>query len=135
LWKVVNAKVRGREIRPVEKPPAEEQSDLMDALQSVGQHANGRRRFEEVFVDAGIPHKAEHCEAMAGLIRESSEIVATPGDAAAKDVALIAAAQRVEHYEIAAYGTARALAHELGLATPSRSSTRPSTRSPRPTGC
>jgi ferritin-like metal-binding protein YciE len=72
-------------------------------------------RLEEVFADAGIPRKAEHCEAMEGLIKEGSEIVAMPGDPAAKDVALIAAAQRVEHYEIAAYGTARAIAAELGL--------------------
>ena len=62
----------------------------------------------------GITEKAR-CEAMAGLIREGSEIVAATGDPIAIDAALIAAAQRVEHYEIAAYGTARTLADELGL--------------------
>lgn len=51
---------------------------------------------------------------MAGLIRESEEIVSADGAPSAKDAALIAAAQRVEHYEIAAYGTAKALAAELG---------------------
>jgi ferritin-like metal-binding protein YciE len=90
-----------------------------DLRQAFTDHLDETRRhvtrLEEVFVDAGIPRKAEHCEAMEGLIKEGSEIVATPGDAATKDVALIAAAQRVEHYEIAAYGTARALARELGF--------------------
>jgi ferritin-like metal-binding protein YciE len=52
---------------------------------------------------------------MEGLITEGDEIVKAQGDPAAKDAALIAAAQRVEHYEIAAYGTARTLADELDL--------------------
>ena len=73
------------------------------------------RRLEEVFADAGIPRKAEHCEGMEGLIQEGREIAEAGGDPPAKDAALIAAAQRVEHYEIAAYGTARTLAGELGL--------------------
>jgi ferritin-like metal-binding protein YciE len=51
---------------------------------------------------------------MEGLIREGEEIVESQGDPAAKDAALIAAAQRVEHYEIAGYGTARTLANQLG---------------------
>jgi ferritin-like metal-binding protein YciE len=54
------------------------------------------------------------CKGMEGLIKEGDEIVSEEGDNAAKDAALIAAAQRVEHYEIAAYGTARALAEQLG---------------------
>jgi ferritin-like metal-binding protein YciE len=57
----------------------------------------------------------ETCKAMKGLVEEGAEIINAPGDPVAKDVALIAAAQRVEHYEIAAYGTARALAKELDL--------------------
>ena len=55
----------------------------------------------------------ETCEAMKGLVSEGEEIIEADGDPVAKDVALIAAAQRVEHYEMAAYGTARALAKEL----------------------
>ena len=50
---------------------------------------------------------------MRGLIAEGEEIVQAIGDPAAKDAALIAAAQRVEHYEIAGYGTVRTLAKEL----------------------
>jgi ferritin-like metal-binding protein YciE len=52
---------------------------------------------------------------MRGLIAEGEETIATSGDPTVKDAALIAAAQRVEHYEIAAYGTARTLADELDL--------------------
>jgi ferritin-like metal-binding protein YciE len=54
------------------------------------------------------------CNAMEGLIEEGKEILESEGEAALIDAALIAAAQRVEHYEIAVYGTARTLARELG---------------------
>ena len=73
------------------------------------------RRLEEVFADAGIPRSPEHCRGMEGLIEEGTAIVQATGDPMAKDAALIAAAQRVEHYEIAGYGTAKTLAGELGL--------------------
>jgi ferritin-like metal-binding protein YciE len=67
-----------------------------------------------VFESLGADMESEHCEAMEGLIGEGEEIVEADGDGAAKDAALIGAAQRVEHYEIAAYGTARTLAEQLG---------------------
>jgi ferritin-like metal-binding protein YciE len=51
---------------------------------------------------------------MEGLLKEGKEILEKRGDLAVKDAALIAAAQRVEHYEIAGYGTARAFAMQLG---------------------
>ena len=52
---------------------------------------------------------------MKGLIKEGEKVVKAQGQPAAKDAALIAAAQRVEHYEIAAYGTARQLADDCGF--------------------
>jgi ferritin-like metal-binding protein YciE len=52
---------------------------------------------------------------MQGLIEEGRKVVATGGDSAVLDAALIAAAQRVEHYEIAGYGTVRTLADQLDL--------------------
>ena len=52
---------------------------------------------------------------MKGLVAEGEDTINRPGTAVAKDAALIAAAQRVEHYEIAAYGTAKTLAKEIGL--------------------
>ncbi len=54
------------------------------------------------------------CKAMQGLIEEGKEVLEEVGDDAVIDSALIAAAQRVEHYEIAAYGSARAMAEQLG---------------------
>ena len=57
----------------------------------------------------------EQCKAMRGLIAEGEEVVQATGDPTAKDAALIAAAQRVEHYEIAGYGTVKTLAGHLDL--------------------
>lgn len=54
------------------------------------------------------------CKAMAGLLEEGKEILAEEGKSAVIDSALIGASQRVEHYEIAAYGTTRAIAEHLG---------------------
>jgi ferritin-like metal-binding protein YciE len=79
-------------------------------LQETRGHVN---RLEEVFSQVGATPSGEPCKAMQGLIAEGEEVIATAGDPSAKDAALIAAAQRVEHYEIAAYGTAKALAGEL----------------------
>jgi ferritin-like metal-binding protein YciE len=70
-------------------------------------------RLQEIFGQLGRSPSGETCKAMQGLIAEGEEVIATDGDRAAKDAALIAAAQRVEHYEIAAYGTARSLADAL----------------------
>ena len=72
------------------------------------------RRLEDIRGQIGSSI-AEECEGMRGLIEEAQEIVSAGGDPVVKDAALIAGAQRVEHYEISAYGTARTLADELGL--------------------
>jgi ferritin-like metal-binding protein YciE len=72
------------------------------------------RRLEEIRTQTGSSI-SEQCEGMRGLIEEGEEIISGSGDSAVKDAALISAAQRVEHYEIAAYGTARTLADELDL--------------------
>ena len=55
------------------------------------------------------------CKGMEGLVKEGDEVIKNVTDAQTRDAALIGAAQRVEHYEIAGYGTARAHAEELGL--------------------
>jgi ferritin-like metal-binding protein YciE len=72
------------------------------------------QRLEKAFSHLGTQVPDEHCEGMEGLLQEGEKVIETDGDPVAKDAALIAAAQRVEHYEIAGYGTARALAGELG---------------------
>jgi ferritin-like metal-binding protein YciE len=80
-------------------------------LKETRQHVD---RLEQVFQSLGTDAERETCDAMKGLISEGEEIIDAKGDSAVKDAALIAAAQRVEHYEIAGYGTARALAQHLG---------------------
>jgi ferritin-like metal-binding protein YciE len=72
------------------------------------------RRLEQVFQIIGRQVESQTCEAMKGLIAESEQVINSSGPPAVKDAALIAAAQRVEHYEIAGYGTARTFAQHLG---------------------
>ena len=74
-------------------------------------------RLKEVFGLLGENAKSTACKGMAGLIEEGEEIVeaGSEQDDVAADLALIAAAQKVEHYEISAYGTARTLAGQAGL--------------------
>ena len=67
-------------------------------------------RLEKVCELLGVKPKGKTCQAMKGLIEEGAEIIAEKGDPAAKDAALIGAAQKVEHYEIAGYGTTKAFA-------------------------
>ena len=71
------------------------------------------QRISEIFGEIGTTPSGETCEAMEGLIREGEQVLTAQGDPTVRDAALIAAAQRVEHYEIAAYGTARTLADDL----------------------
>ena len=72
------------------------------------------QRLERIFSDLGMAPQGETCEAMQGIIKEGDQVVNAPGDPAVKDAALITAAQRVEHYEIAGYGSVRTYAKELG---------------------
>ena len=70
-------------------------------------------RLDQIMGQVGQKVPTETCEGMKGLLSEGEKVIGMSGEAAAKDAALIAAAQRVEHYEIAAYGTARTLADQL----------------------
>lgn len=72
-------------------------------------------RLEQVCAMLEIGTRGEKCEAMEGLLEEAQEIIKAEGDEAVIDAALISSAQRVEHYEMAAYGSARAFAEQLGL--------------------
>ncbi|MBK8020014.1 MAG: ferritin-like domain-containing protein [Chloroflexi bacterium] len=89
--------------------------------QAFVQHLNQTRlhvqRLEEVFLGLKTNPYGETCEAMRGLIREGEKIMQRDRSASVRDAALIAAAQRVEHYEIAAYGTVCVYADELDDAT------------------
>jgi len=110
---------------------------LLEALPKMAAHAhdtelqNGFRqhleqtkghvdRLEKVFNEIGERPERRECEGMKGLIKEGEQVVKARGDDAACDAALISAAQRVEHYEMAAYGTLCAFADALGRANQSK---------------
>lgn len=72
-------------------------------------------RLDEVFKGLNEKASGETCEAMKGLVKEGEEFIHVKGQPEVRDAGLIGAAQRVEHYEMAGYGTARTLARRLGL--------------------
>ncbi|HSY65324.1 MAG TPA: ferritin-like domain-containing protein [Terriglobales bacterium] len=72
------------------------------------------QRLEQIFQALGESPKGKKCKGMEGLVEEGSEVMHEDFEGALMDAAIIGAAQRVEHYEIAAYGTVCAFAEELG---------------------
>jgi ferritin-like metal-binding protein YciE len=72
------------------------------------------QRLERIFKDLGQPARGKACKGMEGIIEEGKEVLEKEGEPAVIDAALIASAQRVEHYEIAAYGCLRTYAQLLG---------------------
>ncbi len=96
-------------------------STLKSAFQEhYRQTQNQVTRLERVFQSMGKTAQAKTCEAMKGLIEEGDEMIGAKGNPDVKDAALIAAAQRVEHYEIAGYGSARTFAQRLGRSDAAR---------------
>ena len=73
-----------------------------------------KQRLKEVCDELGIKPTGEECKAMKGLIEEAESFLKEKADDDVKDAGIIAEAQRVEHYEISAYGTAVRYAKELG---------------------
>jgi ferritin-like metal-binding protein YciE len=71
-------------------------------------------RVEQAFEMMGQPAKSKPCKGMRGLLEEGSEIIGEEEPGVMLDLAIIGAAQKVEHYEISAYGTARTIAEQLG---------------------
>lgn len=71
-------------------------------------------RLEQIFKSLGANPKGKKCKGMEGLIEEGAEAIDGDLEVSVKDAGLIGAAQRIEHYEIAAYGTAKAFADTLG---------------------
>lgn len=104
-------------VKALPKVAAAAHSD--ELKQAIEHHLDETRghvmRLEEIAGQLGIPKTGTTCKAMEGLIAEGEEIIGKQGDPVAKDAAIIGAAQRIEHYEIAGYGTARTLADELDL--------------------
>lgn len=71
-------------------------------------------RVEEIFDLMGVKPVAKKCEAMEGLVAEAQELISEEEESSVLDAGLIIAAQKVEHYEIAAYGSLRTLANRMG---------------------
>lgn len=72
------------------------------------------QRLEEMFSELGESQHRKKCKGMAGLIAEGEDLLREDFEETTKDAGIIGAAQKVEHYEIAAYGTARTLAQTIG---------------------
>ncbi len=77
-------------------------------------------RLETIFDGLGEKPSGHHCKGMEGLLKEGQEMIKEKGDPATLDAGLIAAAQRVEHYEIAGYGCVRTYAERLGYTDAAR---------------
>jgi ferritin-like metal-binding protein YciE len=89
--------------------------ELKDAFEKhLGQTKSHVERLEEVFEELGEKPKGKTCRAMKGLIEEGSEILQKDGEESVIDAGIIVAAQKVEHYEIAGYGSVRTFAQLLG---------------------
>lgn len=80
-------------------------------LEQTREHAT---RLEQILSTLGEPVKGKKCKGMAGIVSEGGEMMSEDFDGALMDAALISAAQRVEHYEIAAYGAVHAYAELMG---------------------
>ena len=89
--------------------------DLQQAIQGhLEETKNQVSRLERIFDQLDQPAKGKSCKAMKGLVEEGGEAADDDSEEPLTDLAIIAAAQRIEHYEISAYGTARTIARQLG---------------------
>lgn len=89
---------------------------LVKALENhLDETENQVKRLEQVFEFIDKKATAKKCEAMAGLVKEAEEIMESCEEGAMRDAGIISAGQKVEHYEIASYGTLRQFADTLGL--------------------
>ncbi len=90
-------------------------SDLKNAFEHHLEETYGHiDRLEQIFDRQSMRGKGKKCEGMEGLLKEGAELLQVKAKPEVKDAGLIGAAQRVEHYEIAGYGTARTFAEQLG---------------------
>jgi len=93
-----------------------ESEELANAIRNhLEETQNQVSRLEEVFQILGAPAKGKSCKGMKGLLEEANETLQEEDKGTLRDLAIIAGAQKVEHYEMSAYGTARTLAEHLGL--------------------
>src|SRR5205823_10947816 len=90
-------------------------SELRNALVHHLEQTRGHvQRLEEIFQALGESSKGKKCDGMKGILEEGEDVIDDVENPAVRDAGIIAAAQRVEHYEMAAYGTVRTWAEQLG---------------------
>ncbi len=90
-------------------------TELRTALENHLEETKGHvERLEQIFQTLGKKATGKTCEGMKGLVLEGSEVIEDVDKGPVRDAGLIAAAQRVEHYEMAGYGTVRSMAKLLG---------------------
>ncbi len=90
-------------------------SELVEALTNhLDETKNQVKRLDEVFSTIGEKAVAKKCDAMAGLTKEGEDMMKETEAGAVRDAAIISAAQKIEHYEIATYGTLASFARVLG---------------------
>jgi ferritin-like metal-binding protein YciE len=94
---------------------ASSSEELRSAFEEHLQQTEGHvERLEQIFEQLGHKASGKKCAAMSGLIKEGEEVVSDTDDDSVRDAGLIAAAQKVEHYEISGYGSVRTHAQMLG---------------------
>jgi ferritin-like metal-binding protein YciE len=94
-------------------------ASLPDLKEGLSDHLketeNQVTRLEEIFKLLGLPTKEKFCRGMQGILKEGDDLTKTMDKSPTLDAAIISAAQKVEHYEIASYGTLRSFAKHLNL--------------------
>ena len=94
---------------------AAESDDLREAFETHLEETRGQvNRLEQVFASLDEKVRGKHCDGVAGIIEEGKSVMEEDFDETTMDACLIASAQRVEHYEMAAYGTLVAWAEAMG---------------------
>lgn len=100
-------------------PSMIEAASAAELKQAFQEHLNVTKqqasRLEEIFDMLDMDPERESCDGIIGILKEGSKMAAAKGDPNTKDAALIASAQKVEHYEVASYGTLRTYARELDM--------------------
>jgi len=95
---------------------AADNDELAEAIRShLAETENQVTRLEEVFGIVGVTAKGKPCKGMKGLLEEGNEAIQEEDKGEMRDLAMITGAQKIEHYEISAYGTLRTLAEQLDL--------------------
>lgn len=100
-------------------PKVAQAVDNVSLRSTIEHHLNETReqvsRLEQIFKIIGHRPEPDQCDAMIGLLQKADDVISASGNREVKEAVIIGALQRIEHYEIAGYGTARAFADQLDM--------------------